>query len=197
MKNFIFLICIIFSLGYATVAFGEISFHEVADDNAAIDDNAKRYRKFQVALNMLEPAKTIWVLRKSGLTGEDIDGASEYYIKMVENPLAVPVKVIGKQPAIKIKFKDTARKKLEKFTSANTGKIVAIILEGEILAAPKIFEPITGGEILISGKWTTQEVTRIVNRLNEIVLPKHNNKNKVRPDGDPGRGSKLEKLTQE
>jgi preprotein translocase subunit SecD len=191
MKNFIFLICIIFSLGYATVAFGEISFHEVADDTAVID--AKRYRKFQVALNMFEPAKTIWVLRKCGLTGKDIDGASEYYMEMVEDPFAVPSKVIGKQPAIKIKFKDKARRKLEIFTAANAGKIVAIILDGEILAAPKIFEPIKGGKILISGKWTTQEVARIVNRMNEIVLPKHNTKHKVRPDGEPGRASKLEK----
>ncbi len=171
MKKIILLICILFSLGYAAVASGEISVHEVADDNVSID--AKRYWKFQLALNMYEPKKTIWVQRECGLAGNDIEAAYEYYIEMVEDPLAVPVKVIGKQPAVKIKFKDEARGKLEKFTSANANKIVAIILDGEILAAPKIFEPITGGVILISGKWTPQEVARIVSRINEILLRKN------------------------
>ena len=153
--------------GFAVSAYAGFSMNEVADENVAID--AQKYAKFQATLNKFEPNKTIWVQKEARLTEEDIDSADTGSIDTVEEPWAVPPKVLDRQPTVVIKFKKTSRKKLEKFTTENINKIVVIIVDGEILAAPKGYEPITDGIIQINGNWTAQEVARIVNRINEIA----------------------------
>lgn len=171
MKKVILLGWMLSFFGFAVSAYAGFSMNEVADENVAI--NAQKYGKFQATLNKFEPKKTIWVQKESKLTEEDIDAAYVDSIETVEDAFAVPLKVIDRQPVVKIKFKNTSRKKLEKFTSDNINKIVAIILDGQILAAPKGYEPITDGIILINGNWTAQEVTNIVNRINEIAKAKN------------------------
>ncbi|HEY3308249.1 MAG TPA: hypothetical protein VGJ93_07315 [Desulfuromonadaceae bacterium] len=170
MKKVILLGCIVSCFGFAASVYAGFSMNEVAGENVTID--AQKYVKLQATLNKFEPKKTIWVLKEARLTDEDIDAAYVDSIETVEDAFAVPPKVIDRQPAVKIKFKDTSRRKLEKFTSENINKIVAIILDGEILVAPKGYEQITDGIILINGNWTAQEVARIVNRINEIAKVK-------------------------
>lgn len=167
MKKMILLGWIVSSFGFAACAYAGFTMNEVADENVATD--VQNYAKFQATLNKFEPKNTIWVQKEARLTEEDIDAAYVDSIETVEDAFAVPLKVIDRQPAVKIKFNDTSRKKLEKFTSENTNKIIAIILDGEILAAPKGYEPIRDGIILINGNWTAEEVARIVKRINEIA----------------------------
>ncbi|MDD2851669.1 MAG: hypothetical protein PHY09_07180 [Desulfuromonadaceae bacterium] len=170
MKKVILVGWVLSFLGFTASAYAGFSMNEVADENVTID--VKKYAKAQATLNKFEPKKTIWVQKEVRLTEDDIDAAYVDSIETVEDAFAVPLKVIDRQPAVKIKFKDTSRKKLEIFTSENINKIVAIILDGEILAAPKGYEPITDGIILVNGNWTAQEVARIVNRINEIAKAK-------------------------
>jgi|GEM_PF-1393124 len=170
MNKLILLGCILTCIGIAASAYAEFSTNEVAGENVAI--NTQKYVKLRATSNKFEPLKTIWVLKEARLTEEDIDAACIDSIETVEDAFAVPPKFIDSQPVVKIKFKNTSRRKLEKFTSDNINKIVAIILDGELLAAPKGYEPITDGIILINGNWTAQEVARIVNRINEIAKAK-------------------------
>lgn len=170
MKKVILLGWMLSFFGFVASASAGFSMHEVAGENVAT--NTQKHAKFQAMLNKFEPKKTIWVQKEARLTEEDIDAAYVDSIETVEDAFAVPPKVIDRQPAVKIKFKNTSRKKLEKFTSENINKIVAIILDGKILAAPKGYEAITDGIILINENWTAQEVTHIVNRINDIVKAK-------------------------
>ncbi|MDD2501972.1 MAG: hypothetical protein PHN92_14300 [Geobacter sp.] len=171
MRKVILLGWMLSFFGFAASAYAGFSMNEVADENVTID--TQKYAKFQASLNQFEPKKNIWVLKEAKLTEEDIDLAYTGSIDMVEDAWAVPPKVLDRQPTVVIKFKNTSRKKLEKFTTENINKIVAIIVDGEILAAPKGYEPITDGIIQIDGKWTTEEVTHIINRINEIAKAKN------------------------
>ena len=124
-------------------------------------------------LNKFEPKKKIWVQKEARLTEEDIEVAYADSAEIVEDPWAVPPKILDRLPIVTIKFKDTSSKKLERFTSENINKIIAIILDGEILAVPKGYEPIRGGIIQLNGNWTAEEVAHIVNRINEKLKTKN------------------------
>ena len=49
--------------------------------------------------------------------------------------------------------------KFGRATTDNVGKRLAIVLDGEIVSAPNINEPITSGNGMISGNFTFQEAT--------------------------------------
>jgi preprotein translocase subunit SecD/SecD/SecF fusion protein len=56
-------------------------------------------------------------------------------------------------------------------TTANVGKLFAIILDGKIIEAPVIREPITGGSGQISGNFTQQSATDLALLLRAGALP--------------------------
>jgi hypothetical protein len=49
--------------------------------------------------------------------------------------------------------------------AGNPGNQIAMVADGVVLAAPSITAPITGGDAEITGKFTQQQVTRIVEQL--------------------------------
>ena len=62
-------------------------------------------------------------------------------------------------------------KKFGKATSENVGKQLAIILDGKIISAPSIREPILGGSGQISGNFTFQSATDLALLLRSGALP--------------------------
>jgi preprotein translocase subunit SecD/SecD/SecF fusion protein len=56
-------------------------------------------------------------------------------------------------------------------TTANVGKLFAIVLDGKIIEAPVIREPITGGSGQISGNFTAQSATDLALLLRAGALP--------------------------
>ena len=62
-------------------------------------------------------------------------------------------------------------KKFGKATTENVGKQLAIILDGKIISAPSIREPIVGGSGQISGNFTFQSATDLALLLRSGALP--------------------------
>ena len=56
-------------------------------------------------------------------------------------------------------------------TTANVGKPFAIVLDGKIIMAPNIREPITGGSGVITGNYTPQQATDLALLLRAGALP--------------------------
>jgi len=52
-------------------------------------------------------------------------------------------------------------KKLTEITKNNLGKIMGMVVDGKLMMAPTIREPITGGEAFINGNFTLEEAERI------------------------------------
>ena len=77
---------------------------------------------------------------------------------------------IGK-PIVGLNFNNEGAKKFEEITSKNIGRPVAILLDGQIISAPIVQEKISGGQAVITGDFTIDEVKQIVTLLNSGVLP--------------------------
>ncbi len=56
-------------------------------------------------------------------------------------------------------------------TTTNVGKLFAIVLDGKIIEAPVIQEPITGGSGMINGNFTAQSATNLALLLRAGALP--------------------------
>jgi len=57
------------------------------------------------------------------------------------------------------------------YTTANTGKLVAIVLDGTVQSAPVVNEPITDGQTAISGSFTAETAKQLKTVLETGALP--------------------------
>ena len=63
------------------------------------------------------------------------------------------------QPVVSFTLDRLGAQKFGRTTTDNVGKRLAIVLDGKIISAPTINEPITSGSGVISGNFTFQETT--------------------------------------
>jgi protein-export membrane protein SecD len=73
--------------------------------------------------------------------------------------------------AIGFRFDGAGAKAFGEATTRYTGQRFAIILDGVVMSAPNIHEPILGGSGQITGSFTAQEASELVNVLNSGALP--------------------------
>ncbi len=75
------------------------------------------------------------------------------------------------EPIVTFRFDSTGAKRFGKVTQDNVGLPFAIILDGKVISAPVIREPILGGSGQISGNFTVQEATDLAVLLRSGALP--------------------------
>jgi len=75
------------------------------------------------------------------------------------------------EPTVSFKLDRLGAQKFGRATTDNVGKRLAIVLDGEIVSAPNINEPITSGNGMISGNFSFQEATDLALLLRSGALP--------------------------
>jgi len=75
------------------------------------------------------------------------------------------------EPTVSFTLDRLGAQKFGRATTDNVGKRLAIILDGKIISAPNINEPITSGKGMISGNFTFQEATDLALLLRSGALP--------------------------
>ena len=75
------------------------------------------------------------------------------------------------EPNVSFTLNRLGSQKFGKSTSTNVGKRIAIVLDGEVISAPVIREPITGGSGSISGNFSFQQATDLALLLRSGSLP--------------------------
>ncbi|MFN3650864.1 MAG: protein translocase subunit SecD [Armatimonadota bacterium] len=76
------------------------------------------------------------------------------------------------EPEVTFEFKPEGGRIFGEFTTNNVGEILAIVLDNQIISAPNINEPITGGSGQISGGFANMAEARLLaNLLNSGALP--------------------------
>src|SRR4029077_20689668 len=75
------------------------------------------------------------------------------------------------EPIVSFRFNTTGARKFAQATSENVGQPFAIVLDNEVISAPVIREPITGGSGQISGNFTVQEANDLAILLRAGALP--------------------------
>lgn len=102
--------------------------------------------------------RTPIILKQTVLTGKDLKtanpGTSQYG-----------------DPVVNIEFNSEGAQKFQTVTTQHAGKPLAIILDGKIISAPNINEPITGGKAQISGHFSIAEMRDLVVKLKAGALP--------------------------
>lgn len=92
------------------------------------------------------------------LTGTDLKEAREQTDQNNQNLVA-------------LEFSDEGGKKFAELTANNVGKTIAILLDGEVLTAPRVNEAITGGRAVITGSRTLEEAHNLAILLRSGSLP--------------------------
>ena len=75
------------------------------------------------------------------------------------------------QPVVSFTFDTVGAKRFGEATQENVGRPFAIVLDGEVISAPVIREPILGGQGVISGDFTVQEANDLALLLRAGALP--------------------------
>ena len=77
----------------------------------------------------------------------------------------------GGGPVVNFRFNIRGGQRFGQATLENVGKPFAIVLDNEVISAPRINSPITGGSGQISGRFTVAEVTNLSTLLRAGALP--------------------------
>lgn len=75
------------------------------------------------------------------------------------------------EPVISLEFNKEGEELFTELTKKNVGRQIAIYLDGQMISAPRVNEPIYSGEAVITGKFTTEEAKELATRLNSGALP--------------------------
>jgi preprotein translocase subunit SecD len=75
------------------------------------------------------------------------------------------------EPIVSIEFSKKGSEIFRQVTSKSVGKPIAIVLDGKVISAPRVNEPIAGGQAQISGSFSNQEMRDLVIKLKAGSLP--------------------------
>ncbi|WP_126172309.1 protein translocase subunit SecD [Altericroceibacterium xinjiangense] len=101
----------------------------------------------------------IAVRRLGGIRGDSLINAQQTFESQ------------GNAPVVSITFDKQGADRFARLTSENVNKPFAIILDGEVLSAPNINEPILGGTAMISGNFTVESANQLAISLRSGALP--------------------------
>ncbi|MDT1115674.1 hypothetical protein RNI00_30015, partial [Pseudomonas aeruginosa] len=89
------------------------------------------------------------VKRLGGIRGDQLTNAQQTNSQQTNDPV------------VNITFNSDGGEKVAKLTTQNVNKPFAIILDGKVLSAPNINEPILGGSAVIAGRFTTESANQL------------------------------------
>jgi preprotein translocase subunit SecD len=101
----------------------------------------------------------IAVKRLGGIKGDQLTDAMQSFAQQTN------------EPVVSITFDQQGGAKFAKLTTENVNRPFAIILDGKVLSAPNINEPILGGSAQISGSFTVESANQLAIALRSGALP--------------------------
>ncbi|MHA3914760.1 protein translocase subunit SecD [Halovulum sp. GXIMD14793] len=75
------------------------------------------------------------------------------------------------RPAVSFRFNATGGRLFGAYTAQHIGEQFAIVLDGQVVSAPEIIAHIAGGSGIITGRFSTEETTRLAILLRAGALP--------------------------
>ena len=107
-----------------------------------------------------------------------IDEEGVFYV-LEENPVVTGEELVDSQPsfdqnggpAVSFRFNSAGGAKFGRYTAENVGQLFAIVLDEEVISAPRINEAIPGGSGIISGNFSLEQSTQLAVLLRAGALP--------------------------
>ncbi len=138
----------------------KLTFQMVDESVAVTDAMAGRVPPGSVLLPSEEPAEPQVLVRRRALVGGD----------MLADAQATFAQDTG-EAVVNFRFDNKGARRFADATTKNVGKRFAIILDGKVISAPVIREPITGGSGQISGNFTIESANDLAVLLRAGALP--------------------------
>jgi len=117
-------------------------------------------------------------LHESVMTLPDANGTTKYQVgrqTMLSGDRLSDASVTFDQqtgaPVVSFRFDSAGGKRFADITKKNVGRALVIVLDGKVLSAPVIQEPILGGSGQISGNFSVEEATMLSALLRAGALP--------------------------
>ncbi len=108
-------------------------------------------------LNDIRPLVSEW--KETGLSGKQLKRSSVQFDPNTG------------EPNVSLEFNEEGDSLFAEITKRNIGKPVAIFLDGEPISVPTVQQEITGGQAVITGRFSVKEAKELVGRLNAGALP--------------------------
>jgi protein-export membrane protein SecD len=99
------------------------------------------------------------VEKQVAMTGREIADAQPSYERRLQQPVVI------------FRFDSEGTRRFGRLTQDNLGRAIAVVLDGEVLTAPVILEPILGGTGQISGSLTVEQAVELAVLLRAGELP--------------------------
>ena len=140
---------------------GNLTFSMVDDTPSVIRDTIATGRA-PVGWRLLSDAETgeqMLVSNVAVVNGEDVATASQGFDSR------------DNSPAVDFRLTGVGQKRFSEVTQTNYGKRFAIVLDEQVMSAPRINEPIYGGQVQITGNFTMQEALDLAAIIEAGELP--------------------------
>lgn len=140
----------------------KLSFHEVSPtDGRSSQPLPPRngYRSYPTADSSDEAGIFYYLKEVPVVRGDELKSASQGFDQRTNEPI------------IQFTFNQEGARAFGRFTSANVGNPFAIVLDGKVLSAPVIREPILGGSGQISGGFSVKSANALAIQLRSGSLP--------------------------
>jgi preprotein translocase subunit SecD len=138
---------------------GRLSFLLLDDEADPVELRQGKARVGSIILPRSDGYGYAALRQTGGMTGDFIVNANRTFDQSTTSP------------SVLIEFNADGAKEFARLTSKNVGKIIAIVLDGKILALPRINEPILGGSVQISGDYTVEDANLLAITLSSSPLP--------------------------
>ena len=114
---------------------------------------------FPYAESTPQAGTSIAVRRLGGIKGDNLINAQQSFDQQTNEPI------------VTIQFDQQGGARFAKLTQENVNKPFAIILDGKVISAPNINEPILGGSAQIAGSFTVDTANQLAISLRSGALP--------------------------
>lgn len=137
----------------------KLSFQMVDIENSVEEAMAGRVPPGSVLLPSAEGGSFVLVKKRIAVSGENLVDAQPSFDSR------------DSQPVVSFRFDTLGARKFGKVTTENVKRPFAIVLDGKVISAPVIQEPILGGSGQISGRFSVQESNDLSLLLRAGALP--------------------------
>lgn len=135
----------------------QLSFWEEGPSGGIASESAKQASSSALPLGVAQLLGAD--AKQTNLTGKDLQKA------------AVTFDPNTGEPQVQLTFTADGAKKFADITKRNVGKIVGIVLDNQLIEAPRVNEAILGGTAQITGQFTIQQAKALQIQLNAGALP--------------------------
>lgn len=137
----------------------KLTFHDVAPEGYATTKDVKAPPGFSVYPSAEREGEFFVLHTEPVVDGDELVDAQPGFDSRTSEPI------------ITFRFNQSGARKFGRYTTNNVGRPFAILLDGKVLSAPNIREPILGGSGQISGSFTPESANNLAIQLRSGALP--------------------------